>query len=50
MEVNTRLQVEHSVTEMITGIDIIKKQIEIAEGNPLDLQQEDIVMKVVPFM
>ena len=45
MEVNTRLQVEHSVTEMITGIDIIKKQIEIAEGNPLDLQQEDIVMK-----
>jgi acetyl-CoA carboxylase biotin carboxylase subunit len=43
MEVNTRLQVEHSVTEMVTGIDIIEKQIEIAEGNPFDLQQEDIV-------
>ena len=45
MEVNTRLQVEHSVTEMVTGIDIIEKQIEIAEGNPLDREQEDIVMK-----
>jgi acetyl/propionyl-CoA carboxylase alpha subunit len=45
MEVNKRLQVERSVTEMITGVDIIKKQIEIAEGHPLDLQQEDIVTK-----
>jgi len=45
MEVNKRLQVERSVTEMVTGVDIIKKQIEIAEGNPLDLQQEDIVTK-----
>jgi pyruvate carboxylase subunit A len=45
MEVNKRLQVEHSVTEMVTGIDIIKEQIDIAEGNPLDLQQEDVVTK-----
>jgi pyruvate carboxylase subunit A len=45
LEVNTRLQVEHSATEMVTGIDIIEKQIEIAEGNPLNLRQEDIVMK-----
>jgi len=45
MEVNKRLQVEHSATEMVVGIDIIKKQIEIAEGNPLDLQQEDVVTR-----
>ncbi|HNY72454.1 MAG TPA: biotin carboxylase N-terminal domain-containing protein [Syntrophales bacterium] len=42
MEVNPRLQVEHSVTEMVTGIDIIAKQIEIAEGRPLALEQEDV--------
>ncbi|MDQ5986969.1 MAG: pyruvate carboxylase subunit A [Syntrophus sp. SKADARSKE-3] len=42
MEVNTRLQVEHPVTEMVTGIDIIKKQIEIAEGKPLELHQSDV--------
>jgi acetyl-CoA carboxylase biotin carboxylase subunit len=42
IEMNTRVQVEHPVTEMITGIDIIKAQIEIAAGQPLRIQQEDI--------
>jgi len=42
MEMNTRIQVEHPVTEMITGIDIIKEQIKIAAGQKLSLQQENI--------
>ncbi|NPU85210.1 MAG: biotin/lipoyl-binding protein [Syntrophaceae bacterium] len=42
MEVNTRLQVEHTVSEMITGEDIVQHQIRIAEGHPLGLRQEDI--------
>lgn len=45
MEMNTRIQVEHPITEMITGIDIVKKQIEIAGGLPLGLIQEDIVLE-----
>lgn len=42
MEMNTRVQVEHPITEMITGIDIIKEQIKIASGEKLSLEQENI--------
>ncbi len=42
MEVNTRIQVEHPVTEMITGIDIIKEQIRIAAGYPLSFKQKEV--------
>ncbi|BAU48438.1 acetyl-CoA carboxylase subunit alpha [Sulfurifustis variabilis] len=42
MEMNTRLQVEHTITEQITGVDIVQEQIRIAEGQPLSYRQEDI--------
>jgi acetyl-CoA carboxylase biotin carboxylase subunit len=44
MEMNTRIQVEHPVTEMITSIDIIKEMIQVAQGEPLSFRQEDIVI------
>jgi acetyl-CoA carboxylase biotin carboxylase subunit len=45
IEMNTRVQVEHPVSEMITGVDIVKEQLMIAGGHPLSLTQEDIVFR-----
>lgn len=44
MEMNTRIQVEHPVTEMITNVDLIKEMISVAEGNPLSIKQEDLAI------